>query len=208
MIFIWDFNGTIIDDIDICLKAENQLAKKYNKGRQITRKEYLDLFEFPVYNYYVKVGYDLKKYDFSEISKEFIELYKSYSDEYKLNDGVLDILKRSKSQGNKNIIISASEQKILNQQVKMLGLSNYFHDIVGIEDVEAASKKETALKWLKKNNYNKDEMIFIGDSTHDYEVAEAMGIKSLLVAAGHMSKERLLEVTPNVIDSFEEFKYV
>ena len=208
MVIIWDFNGTIIDDIDICLKAENQLAYKYNNGRQIDRQEYLELFEFPVYNYYLKVGYDLEKFDFSEISKEFIELYKSYSSEYKLNEGILDVLKKSKANGNVNIIISASEQNILDNQVKILGLNSFFKEIIGIKNVEAASKEETALNWLRTTDYDRTEMLFIGDSTHDYEVAEAMGIKSVLVASGHMSKKRLLEVTENVINDFSEFDYV
>ena len=43
-----------------------------------------------------------------------------------------------------------------------------------------------------------------GDTLHDLEVAEALGIKHLLVASGHQSENRLLAHTANVVHSLKD----
>ena len=204
MIILWDFNGTIIDDVDICLKAEQDILNRLNMGSVVSREEYLELFEFPVIKYYEKIGFDFSILDFNEISKWFIEYYDSYKNEYKLNDGVLDCIKQSTSKGNKNIIISASEQNMLVSQCKQLSIEKYFDEICGINNINAHSKVEMAKNWLKNSDYNNEEMIFIGDSVHDYEVAEELNVKCILVASGHQSKRKLMEVCDEVYNDFSE----
>jgi len=206
MVILWDFNGTIIDDVDICLKAENTLFAKYQMDINVSRQQYLELFEFPVINYYKKIGFDFNKVDFKTVSKEFMELYLSYQDEYRLNQGVLKKLKESKNAGNTNVIISASEQQILNEQCKKLDISKYFDEICGLDNVEAHSKLDMAKSWLEKHNYHRDNILFIGDSVHDFEVANSLNVNCYLVASGHQSKQKLLAATNNVVDSITEVK--
>ena len=40
---------------------------------------------------------------------------------------------------------------------------------------------------------NAGHTVIIGDTVHDFEVAEELGIKSILIADGHQSKKRLEE---------------
>ena len=46
----------------------------------------------------------------------------------------------------------------------------------------------------------------IGDSLHDLESAEAMGVECVLVSKGHQSKEVLLENYDKVVDDIREVK--
>ena len=50
-----------------------------------------------------------------------------------------------------------------------------FTDILGINNHFAASKAELALKWISDNNLDKNNTVFIGDTTHDFETASAAG---------------------------------
>ena len=43
---IWDFNGTILDDLDLCVSILNSMLMKQNKPL-ISKNEYLDIFGFP-----------------------------------------------------------------------------------------------------------------------------------------------------------------
>ena len=43
----------------------------------------------------------------------------------------------------------------------------------------------------------------IGDTQHDYEVAQALGIDCVLVANGHHSRQRLEAVCDIVVDSLD-----
>jgi phosphoglycolate phosphatase len=60
---------------------------------------------------------------------------------------------------------------------------------------------------MKEHNIDPNEAAFIGDTLHDYEVAEAMGVKCYLVECGHQSKEVLkaagVEVLKNTCDIVE-----
>jgi phosphoglycolate phosphatase len=206
MIILWDFNGTIIDDVDICLKAEQDILNRLNMGKVVSREEYLELFEFPVIKYYEKIGFDFSILDFNEISKWFIEYYNSYKSEYKLNKDVLQCIRDSVAKNNKNIIISASEQNMLVDQCEILKIDQYFDEICGINNINAHSKIAMAKEWLANNDYNNEEMLFIGDSVHDYQVAEELGVKCILVASGHQSKRKLMEVCDTVYNDFSEVK--
>ena len=56
----FDFNGTLIDDIDLTLDIENKLLVQRGLNA-VTKEFYLDNFCFPVINYYKKSGFDLTK---------------------------------------------------------------------------------------------------------------------------------------------------
>lgn len=206
MIILWDFNGTIIDDVDICLKAEQDILNRLNMGKVVSREEYLELFEFPVIKYYEKIGFDFSVLDFNEISRWFVEYYNSYKSEYKLNENVLNCIKDSVNKNNKNIIISASEETLLIEQCEILDIAQYFDEIRGINNINAHSKTDMAKQWLKSSDYNVEDMLFIGDSVHDYQVAEELGVKCILVACGHQSKSKLMEVCNTVYNDFSEVK--
>ena len=44
---ILDFNGTILDDLDLCFNVLNKMLVMYNH-KPVTLEEYLDIFTFPV----------------------------------------------------------------------------------------------------------------------------------------------------------------
>ena len=59
---IFDFNGTLLDDVIISLDALNFCYNKYiDKNNKISLKDYLDKFSFPVGKYYESLGFDFNK---------------------------------------------------------------------------------------------------------------------------------------------------
>ena len=54
---ILDFNGTILDDLDLCFNVLNKMLVMYNH-KPVTLEEYLDIFTFPVIEYYRKAGFN------------------------------------------------------------------------------------------------------------------------------------------------------
>ena len=55
---IFDFNGTLLDDCDCCLKILNLLTKEYGLG-YVSKEHYKSIFTFPVYEYYQSLGFDV-----------------------------------------------------------------------------------------------------------------------------------------------------
>ena len=50
---------------------------------------------------------------------------------------------------------------------------------------------------------HESQMVLIGDTRHDAEVAAATRVDCVLVAHGHQSKERLKQSGAQVVDSLE-----
>lgn len=203
---IFDFNGTILDDVEVGLKAENMCIEKYLNRPPLTKDEYLHSFSFPVKKYYEKIGFKWDEgYTYEEVGDDWFKNYNSLKSEYKVYDGVVDILKSNRNKGLKNILLSASSLDELKIQLKELKIEEYFDEVLGIDNIYAESKVEIAKGWIQGKDPN--ECMFIGDSLHDLESAEAMGIKNcVLVARGHQAKDILVKEYNNVVDDIREVK--
>ena len=87
-----------------------------------------------------------------------------------------------------------------------LKIEQYFNDISGLDNINASSKIESARSFLKTKNYDLTKTVFIGDTLHDYEVAQELNVECILVCKGHQSKERLQTSHCLVIDNILELK--
>ena len=203
---IFDFNGTVVNDVAVSLKAINCCIEKYLKRGPLSMDEYLHVFTFPIQKYYEDVGFNWNDgYSYEEVGQVWYDKYREYKNEYKVFEGVVDVLKKNHELGNKNILLSASHLETLKIQLQELEISEYFDEVLGIENIYAASKIDIAVKWMQGKNPN--DCKFIGDSLHDLETANAMGIKdTTLVARGHQAKDVLLKEYNNVVDDIRQVK--
>ncbi len=197
---IWDFNGTILDDLMAGIKSENVLLSRRNMPLIGSVEEYHKYFCFPIIEYYKKLGHNFDKEDYNDLAIEWVTEYLKFSAESKLNDGIREALDKFKSENCLQIILSASEKQMLKNQVKELGIDGYFDEILGLDNVHANSKTGIAKQWSELKKPGK--ALFIGDTTHDYEVACCMNVDCVLVARGHQSKDTLLECGVPVFDTF------
>lgn len=194
----FDFNGTIIDDLDLCLELLNKLLRGQNK-RELTKEEYKLVFKFPIKQYYIDAGIDFNIESFDSLSVKFINEYQPRSMTCGLFDGVVETVAKLRDMGIHTYILSASEQNNLLEQTNNYGITSLFEAVLGISNIQAASKVDIALKYMKDNSLNKDEVLFIGDTLHDYEVAKAMGVKCVLVSCGHQAESILKTANVDVI---------
>ena len=200
-----DFNGTLLDDIDLCLELLNKMLKDQNK-ELVDIKRYKEIFTFPVKNYYVRAGIDFNIESFESLAKKFMDEYVIEYKKCKLFDGVIETLDFLKSKGFKLYILSASKQSILDEQCKYYKLISHFDKIIGIKTIYANSKEDVAKDFIYNSGINKSEALFIGDTLHDSEVANIVGIKSILVASGHQSKNVLSRANTKIIDNLNVLK--
>lgn len=194
---IWDWNGTLINDTQICIESMNMLLDK-RMMPLLSLDKYLDVFGFPVQDYYKEIGFDFDVEPFEKPALEFIDYYKQFLPKANLFEDVENILIQIKNLGFNQMIVSAMEENALKQSVEVLGISNHFDVIVGIDNHLAKSKAQRAGQKIKELAINRNNMWFIGDTLHDKEVADELGCRCILVAHGHQSAERL-RVNDNVV---------
>lgn len=182
----FDFNGTLINDVDLCLDLLNKILKGQNKPL-VDIKRYKEIFTFPIIKYYEAAGVDFNIESFESLATKFIDEYQPKSLECGLYDCVIETLEELKQKNINLYILSASEINNLMAQCRHYDIVKYFTKILGIDNIHAGSKIAIAKEYIKESNIDVSTAIFIGDTLHDYEVAMAMGVDARLVSCGHQS---------------------
>ena len=193
---IWDFNGTIFDDIGASIKAVNTLLAERGLPTLESKERYHEVFDFPIIDYYRRIGFDFDKEPYEVVAPLWVELYLENSKSSGLFEDVIPALDFFESQGVKQSVLSASELKMLTGQLKDLGIYDRFEEIMGIDNIYAESKLALASAW--KERHAGERVMFIGDTTHDYETAKLLGADCYLVSAGHQPEYKLRAVAEDV----------
>lgn len=186
---IWDFNGTILDDVDIGIEAANVLLERRCLPLMETREEYQKHFRFPIIEYYKDVGFDFDKESFDDVAVEWVTEYLRCLPKADVYCGVRETMGRVAQMGISQILLSATKLEMLRKQVDDLGLSSCFAEIYGLDNIHATSKQ--ALAESLRAKYPEGKFLFVGDTDHDFEVARAAGADCVLFSGGHQTLERL-----------------
>ena len=186
---VFDFNGTLLDDVELGIRAINTLLLRSGKKPITSAEEYRRVFGFPVKDYYTRVGLDPNR--FETYAVEWVEEYNRGEPMTKLFDGVVELLDWLKGNGYHLYLLSATERAMLHRQLDRLCIENVFDEIIGQDDIHAHGKLESAVEWSKKVKCK--NLLFIGDSRHDAEVARAVGADCILLSCGHEEKGVLLK---------------
>ena len=91
----FDFNGTLIDDVNLCLELLNGLLASQGKA-SIDLKRYKQVFKFPIKDYYLDAGIDFSIESFESMAVRFIDEYQPKSLLCGLYEGVVDTIKEKK----------------------------------------------------------------------------------------------------------------
>ncbi len=202
-LIIWDWNGTLLNDMHICIDAINHLLF-VRKKPVINLKTYKEIFTFPVKDYYIAAGFDFTNESFDIPALQFMDLYKNQLRTAELYSEVKSVLRHFKAKNIHQAVLSAMEHQLLLESIKEKKINDYFQAILGIEDHFANGKTHQAEKLIKNFDINPKEAIFIGDTIHDHEVALEIGCDAILVSHGHQSHERLSSTGRKIIHNLEE----
>lgn len=187
---IWDWNGTLLDDLDICIIGINKYLTERNL-KTLDKKKYRNIFGFPIGDYYQKIGFDLKKESLEDLSVKFLRTYFENFNQTSLNIGTLEILSKFQEAGYQQYILSALDQPSLDDSIKKFKIENFFKAIKGAQDTLAKGKIDYGRELFAAENLLPENTILIGDTLHDKEVADSLNIKCVLYSGGHQNYDRL-----------------
>lgn len=190
-LILWDWNGTLLDDVPLCVDALNRLLKRYGYPQQYGLAAYREIFGFPVQDYYVRAGFDFSRHPFPVLAESYMQDYLPHAAACPLAGGAVAALEAFRAAGLRQVILSASRTSVLEQQVSERGIRAYFDELLGLDDIYARSKVEIGLAYLRRGGFEPARAVLIGDSVHDYEVAQAMGVRCVLQCAGHQTEAAL-----------------
>ncbi len=203
---IFDWNGTLLNDLWLAVDVIDKMLLK-RKLPGMNSKRYCEVFDFPVKNYYQNVGFDFEIESFEIVGTEFIIEYDKRQYECNLQQGAIDLLETLHQKNLHLSILSAREQTMLEQNLKHFGIDHYFPVVSGLKDHYANGKLESGMHLIEKAHVSCSETLLIGDTLHDAEVAEKMGIDCVLIASGHQAIHRLTNAGVPIIENLMQITH-
>lgn len=201
---LWDWNGTLLDDVAFSVQCLNTLLAEHDYPLQYDATKYLSIFGFPIEEYYRRVGFDFEKHPFSMLAKRYIEIFVPGSKTCHTTLGARDTLSAIHAAGIPQVILSASPTDLLKDQVAQRGLTSFFDELLGLDDIYAKSKTARGTAWMTQSGIDPANAVMIGDTDHDAQVAHAMGVRCILYTGGHQNRETLAATGATLIDSLAE----
>ena len=200
---LWDWNGTLIDDVWLCVEIINGMRARRGLPA-LDAEKYRGIFDFPVQHFYERAGFDFSIEAFGSVTTEFCDEYMRRVGECCLQGGAREILKECAALGFHQSVLSATEQSQLETMVTDFGLGAIFRQVVGQSDHHSVGKLRTARELVSGLGVPCSQVVMVGDTTHDHHIAEEIGIDSVLVTVGHHDREKLQDTGAMVLDGLPQ----
>ena len=147
---IWDWNGTLLNDVELCASIMNNLLRKESLP-EISLKKYREIFTFPVEEYYKLAGHNFEKNSFEILGREFMVEYEEKKLDCALYPFVKESMQLLKEKGKKQYLLSAYKHENLEGIIKSFKIEPYFEHIAGLDNIYAGSKLGLGKEMIKKN---------------------------------------------------------
>ena len=199
---IWDWNGTLIDDMPVSLAAVNRILA--DRGMDpIGEKEYYSYIDTPISKFYAHLFY-LEKTDVTRLMREFNSNYDDLLDFTEVREETRRALETVAGAGVKQIVLSACEQGKLTRLLREYGVDGYFSAVLGADDLHCGDKTDRAREYFAAAGLSPERALIVGDTLHDAQVAAAVGCGCVLLRHGHQGDAELEECGVPLADSAAE----
>ncbi|MBQ6552868.1 MAG: HAD family hydrolase [Clostridia bacterium] len=186
---IWDWNGTLIDDMGVSLGSVNRILA--DRGMPpITEADYYDYIDTPITRFYERL-FDLEKTDVTQLLREFNVNYDALLDGGEVREGTRLALKAAADAGVRQIVLSAFEQNKLRRMLREYGVDGCFAAVLGADNIHCGDKTDRAREYFAAEGLSPERAVVIGDTLHDAAVAKAVGCACVLVRGGHQGDREL-----------------
>lgn len=199
---IWDWNGTLLDDIGASLASVNDMLEARGEAPMDINR-YKECIGTPIIRFYEQV-FDLEKEDYPSILAEYNAGYMRHLSDCGLTDGAEKAIEIFAAAGIRQAIVSSSNNAQLSENARKYGVYDRFEAVLGAADFNADSKIERARRYLEESGAQNGRVLVVGDLEHDAEMASEIGADCVLLTSGHEHPERLKNSGAVIFDKIEE----
>jgi phosphoglycolate phosphatase-like HAD superfamily hydrolase len=202
---IFDWSGVINDDLLTVYKTIMEIFKKFG-GKEISLEEFKEEWEQPYMRFYNKYGI-FTKLPREEEKAIYGATYNSVVSKYpsKPYPYIKDTLQKFKKAGVNMIVISSNLRETLLSDIEKFDLQEIFNEVNG----DVHDKAEDIQETIQRNNFNPEETIFIGDTTHEVGAGKSAGTKTAAVTWGYNNEDKLRAANPDyIIHNLEELESI
>jgi phosphoglycolate phosphatase len=201
-VVFWDWNGTLLDDAGYALGVRNRVFPRFGLPAIEDLDTYYEQFTFPVRLYYERAG--VTEENFVQVAHAWMDEYLRGCHAVPLFADAISALDSFRDAGFRQVVLSASQEDNLRDQLGHAGILDRFQAALGLSHIYATDKTELARAWLREADVDSTACVLLGDTVHDAYVADSLGMDCVLIARGHMSRQRLLETGRPVCGTLTE----
>lgn len=185
---IFDWSGVINDNTFAVYQTANEIFKTFG-SQIISFDEFRREFKVPYMNFYNQYLPNLT------IEDQKIEFKKSIVkfDKNLIYTGIDKSIKKFFNNKLNLFVVSGDHPETLLNQIKLFGLDELFKEVI----YDSHDKAIDVEFLIKKYNLVLEDTIFIGDSNHEIEVGQKLGIKTGAVTWGFSPEENLKSFNPD-----------
>ncbi len=187
MHLVWDWNGTLLDDIHVVVTATNAAFASIG-GPVVTVDEHRRDFRRPVSDYYALVlGRELADGEFARLDDVFHQAYRDALESVTLTTDALEAM--TLWPGTQSLLSMWFHAELV-PAVARFGLS--FARVDGLREAMGGGFKAAHLKaHLQELSLDGQDVAVIGDSVDDADAAAAVGARCVLYAGGFTHVDNL-----------------
>ncbi|HZM82057.1 MAG TPA: HAD hydrolase-like protein [Candidatus Limnocylindrales bacterium] len=187
MHLVWDWNGTLLNDLDVVVTATNAAFASLG-GPAVTAEEHRRDFRRPVSDYYAGVlGRPVSEAEFAELDAVFHHTYREALASVRLT---MDARQAMTAWTGTQSLLSMWFHEELVPAVDRFGLS--FLRVDGLRESRGGGYKAAHLKMhLAELGIDSSTVCLIGDSADDAHAAAAVGARCVLYTGGFTHPDNL-----------------
>ncbi|MFD5033748.1 HAD family hydrolase [Streptomyces sp. NPDC058220] len=205
---VWDWNGTILDDIQAVFGATNASFAEIGI-EPITLERYRELYCIPIPVFYERlIGRVPSDAEWAVMDESFHRHYTERRVACGLTEGVKELLAQWQLAGRSQSLLSMYGHEQLVPVVRGYGIESHFIRVDGRTGPSGGSKAlhmERHLAALAQAGaISAEHTVVIGDAVDDAVAAAHVGARAVLYTGGSHSRAALEAVGVPVVDSLAE----
>lgn len=118
---VWDWNGTLLNDVDHAVRTMNTLLEGHGLA-PISKSHYREIFDFPVRKYYDRLGFDYSVESFERLCHRFVDQFMAEMHILPFMGNMESVLRELARSKVKQSILSATDQLNLEKMVGHFGV--------------------------------------------------------------------------------------
>ncbi|WP_149181738.1 HAD family hydrolase [Streptomyces sp. TRM49041] len=202
---VWDWNGTLLDDIGAVIEATNAAFEEIGL-EPITLARYRELYCVPVPLFYERLlGRLPTEEEWAVMDGAFHRHYWARADACGLSDGAAELLAAARELGRTQSLLSLAPHERLLPLVRRHGIEEWFVRVDGRLDRSTSGKAQHMVRHLLAlDGVAPERVVVIGDAADDAVAAAHVGAKAVLYTGGSHSRASLESVGVPVVDTLAE----
>jgi phosphoglycolate phosphatase-like HAD superfamily hydrolase len=198
---VWDWNGTLLDDLPIVVESVNVGLAAYG-GSPIDADGYRTHYTRPVNLFYERLlGRSVTDAEWIHINELFHQAYFSRVGAVGLAPDAGAALDVARGRGLHQSVLSMAPHDHLVGIVDRLGVAGYFEVVRGSQGNRGAEKADSLAEHLDALGLAPATVVVVGDVPDDAAAAEAVGAKAVLFDGGSHHRHDLEAVGVPVAES-------